>query len=266
MSETVPLDSEKGQAAIESLVAKMTPEQQAKFKESLAGNKPVHVHMDKDGNILLGDDADAAAPASQPPVEAAPEAPVELKKDKPKKMSKIDEKRQQIFMDRLRRKMAQPTEDGKPRTQQQALQEMAKEDYDALPLQKKFERLESIVAQSFRGMSQEVVNLGQNHAAIADAFDINYRAIQKMFLKLGMSAEEQKQFIEESQAEVLAERRKQMAEASAARMNQQREAQDAAEKQKIEAGLAEQGPKIVGAPTEDEGAPPPPPEATVFGG
>jgi len=258
VSETAQLDSEKGKAAIESLMAKMTPEQQEKFKASLAGDKPVHVHMDKDGNVLLGDEADAAAPAAQPPVEAAPEAPVELKKDKSKKMSKIDEKRQQIFMDRLKRKMAQPTEDGKPRTQQQALQEMAKEDYDALPLQKKFERLESIVAQSFRGMSQEVVNLGQNHAAIADAFDINYRAIQKMFLKLGMTAEEQKQFIEESQAEVLAERRKQMADASAARLNQQRAAQEAAEKQNIEAGMK---PSL----SEETGAPPPPPEATVFG-
>lgn len=260
MSETAPLDSEKGQAAIESLMAKMTPEQQEKFKASLAGDKPIHVHMDKEGNVLLGDEADAAAPAPKPEVEAAPEAPVELKKNEPKKLSKIEEKRQQIFMDRLKRKMSTKNKDGSEKTQQQALQEMAKEDYDALPLQKKFERLEAIVAQSFRGMSQEVVNLGQNHAAIADAFDINYRAIQKMFVKLGLSPEDQRLFIEESQAEVLAERREQMARAQADRLNQQRAAQDALEQQQVEAGMKK-------APaTEETGAPPPPPEATVFGG
>lgn len=261
MSETAPLDSEKGQAAIESLMAKMTSEQQEKFKASLAGDKPVHVHMDKDGNVLLGDDADAAAPpAETPAVEAAPEAPVELKKDEPKKLSKIEEKRQQIFMDRLKRKMSTKNKDGSEKTQQQALQEMAKEDYDALPLQKKFERLEAIVAQSFRGMSQEVVNLGQNHAAIADAFNINYRAIQKMFVKLGLSPEDQRLYIEEAQTEVLAERREQMAKAQTDRLNQQRAAQDALEQQQVEAGMKK-------APaTEETGAPPPPPEATVFGG
>lgn len=259
MSETVQFDSKKGQEAIESLMAKMTPEQQEQFKASLSSDKPVHVHMDKDGNVLLGEAADAAAPA-QPAVEAASEAPVELKKEEPKKLSKIEEKRQQIFLDRLKRKMATKNKDGSEKTQQQALQEMAKEDYDALPLQKKFERLEAIVAQSFRGMSQEVVNLGQNHAAIADAFDINYRAIQKMFNKLGLTPEDQRLFIEESQAEVLAERRAQMEKAQTDRINQQRAAQDAMEKQQVEAGM--QTP----AAQEDAGAPPPPPEATVFGG
>lgn len=257
MSENVPLNSEQGKATIDSLMAKMTPEQQAQFKESLNSNKPVHVHMDKDGNVLLGDAADEAVPG-------ASEAPVELKKEeqKPPKLSKIDEKRQRIFMARLQRKMGEKNKDGSPKTQQQAVQEIAREDYDALPVEKKLARLEAIVAQTFRNFSEELINLGQGHAAIADAFDINYRAIQKMFLKLGVPNDEQRAIIEEAQKDVIEARKQAQAAHELAQLNQRRAAQEAAEKTNVSAEL-QPVKEVVEA---SDGPLPPPKEATVFGG
>jgi hypothetical protein len=264
VSENVPLNSEAGKQQVEALLAKMTPEQQVEFKAALASDKPVHVHVDKEGKIALGAAADAAAPST---VEAAPENVTELKREEPKKPSKLDQKRQQIFMDRLKRKMGEKTKDGTPKTQEQALQEMQREDYNAWPVEKKFERLESLVAQSFRNLSQEIMHLSQEHMAIGDAFDINYRAIQKMFIKLGLTNEEQKTFLDEAQNEVLAIRKKQQADMEQAQMQRQARQQGVTEQQTVEAELTKPQAKVVaeGAAPAEEGAAPPA-EATVFGG
>ena len=255
MTDKVEMNSEQGKQTIDSLMAKMTPEQQEQFKASLAGNKPVHVHVDKEGNIVLGDAADAAAPL--PATEPAPEAPVELKKEEPKKLSKIDQKRQQIFMDKLRRFM------GKGMTQEQAIQAIQKEEYDAMPLEKKFLGLERLVSQSFRNLANDIVGLSQNNMAISDAFDINYRAIQKIFIKLGISNEEQKVFIEEAQKEVIEARKKDMEARAAAHKEVMKEQQAAGEKAEIEAALATPAKTL--QPAEPEGSEVPK-EATVFGG
>lgn len=251
MSEKVSLDSEQGKQTIDSLLAKMSPERQEEFKKALNGDKPVHVQVDKEGNVVFGTDLAEVAADGQvlPP---APEEPVELKKDEPRKMSKIDEKRQRILMERLQRKM------GSGMSREQAIMAIQKEDFDALPLDKKFARLESVVANSLRGLSQEVMNLSQGHMAIADAFDINYRAIQKLFTKLGVTPEEQKAFIEESQKEVIEERKK-IIETRQAQMQAER---DAAEKARMEAE-AKPAEKQVAEPAPEGSEIPK--EATVFG-
>lgn len=258
MTDKVELNSPKGEETINALMAKMTPEQQEQFKASLQGDKPVHVHVDKDGKIVLGDAADEAAPSKEATeaVQAAPEDPVELKKDEPKKPSKIDQKRQQIFMDRLKRHM------GKGLTQQQAVQAIQMEDYAAMPLDKKFANLERIVAQTFRNLSNDIMNLSQGHMAIGDAFDINYRAIQKVFIKLGISNEEQKVFIDEAQKEVIEARKKDMEMRAEAGREVLQEKQAEAEAD-IKAELSKP-PSALG--TEAAEGAEIPKEATVFGG
>ena len=271
MNDSAAVNSEAGKEQIDALLAKMSPEQQVEFKAALAGNKPVHVHVGKDGAITLGEDAAkaavaaGAAPAS---VEPAPEAPVELKKEEPeepRKMTKLELKRQEIFRDRMRRKMGEKTKDGKLKDQQQALQEIQREDYEALPLDKKFARLESILASSIQNLSVDMMNLNQGHLAIADAFDINYRAIQKLFVKLGVSNDEQKLLIDESQKEVIEEKKAAQAAAQAARVAEQKARQDNAEKMKLEKELNATG-KLDSQKKDEPVGAEIPKEATVFGG
>lgn len=258
MSETTQASSEQGKQTIESLMAKMTPEQQEKFKEHLAGDKPVHVNVDKDGTVTFGEDAVAAAEAAghAPVTPASEPAPTELKKEEPKRPSKLDMKRQQILMDRVRRHM------GKGMTQQQAFQAIQREDYEALPLEKKFARLETMVSQSFQRLAQEIMTVSQDQMAIGDAFDINYRGIQKLFKKLGVSDEDQKALIDEAQKEVIEERKKQHEN----RMAQMKAAEEAAEKSRAEAELKKaEAPVKTNGVHEEVGAEVPK-EATVFGG
>jgi len=268
VNEKVPLDSEQGKQQIDALLAKMTPEQQVEFKAALADNKPVHVHMDKDGTIKLGESADEAAAQVKSSMEevpeAAPDAPVELKKDEPKKMSKMEQKRQQILMDRLKRKMGEPNKDGSPKTQQQAIQEMQREDYEAMPPDKKIARLEGIVSQSFQNLAQDLMGLHQSHLAISDAFDINYRATQKMFIKLGISNEDQKVIIAEAEKEVIASKQAAIDAENLERMNQMRARQAASEQKVVREELQKPASVVTNdAPVEVEELPK---EATVFGG
>ena len=259
MSENVPLSSEQGKQQIDALMAKMSPEQQAEFKVALASDKPVHVHVDKEGKVVFGEAADAAAP---PAATAAPENVTELKKEEPRKPNKMDQKRQQIFVDRIKRHM------GNGLTQDQALQAVQREDYERMPVEKKLARLETMISQSFQRLGQEVMHLSQEHMAIGDAFDINYRSIQKMFIKLGLSAEDQKVLIEEAQKETIELRKKQVADMEMAELNQRRAEQEAAEQKRVEAEMAKPKNAVIdgGAQAAPEAGAAIPPEATVFGG
>jgi len=262
----VKLDSEQGKQTIDALMAKMDPEQKAIFEAALKENKPLHVHMDKDGRVLLGDAADAATGDVIP---GASEAPVEVKADepaKPKKLSKLDEKRQRIFQERMQRHM------GKGLTQEQAFRAIQKEDYDALPLDKKFQRLEHMVSSALQNFAEEIMNLSQGQNAIGDAFDINYRAISKMFEKVGLPLKDHAEFMKLAQEEHIEVRKKaieaQQAAQKAAMESQQAEAkkaQETSEGATIEKELkAAESKKIVGGEAPPESTLPT--EATVFGG
>jgi hypothetical protein len=259
VSENIPLNSEAGQQTVDELMAKMTPADQELFKKALQGKTPVQVVVDQDGTVRPAFeetpviDADPTSPAVEPvPLEPAPENAIPVQKF-PKGAAKLEAKRQQILQDRMRRHM------GRGLSQEQAWQAIQKEDFDALPMDKKFARLENMVSNTFRQLAQEIVNLGQGHAAVADAFDINYRAVHKIFVKLGVSPEEQQLLIAEAQGEVAEIRRRQQEGRAVA----EKAFNDAQEKQRVEAELASaespnQAPSSVGAE--------PPPEATVFGG
>lgn len=255
MTEKVEMNSEKGKETLDALMAKMSPEQQEKFKASLNGDKPVHVHVDKDGAVSFGETADIATGDSS--VDTAPEEIVEIKKEEPKKPSKIDLKRQKIYMDRLKRKM------GNGLTQAQALQVIQREDYDAMPVDKKLVRLEAMVSRGLQNLAEEMLGLSQNQHGIGDAFDINYRAIGKLFTKLGVTEEDQKAIMAEAQKEHL-EARAAFLEARKAEQQKQAEEQRAAAEQANVASELKNAETIKadGAP---EGAEIPK-EATVFGG
>jgi transposase len=130
------------------------------------------------------------------------------------RLSKIDEKRQEIFRERVSRKM------GEGKTEDQAVNAILREDYNALPLDQKFARLESMVSGTIQSLMSNINTLRQNERVVADAFDINYRAVEKMFKRLGIPEEEQNAIIDECRKNVIAERAQFMAEQEAAQQAQ----------------------------------------------
>ncbi len=111
------------------------------------------------------------------------------------KLDKMQMKRNQIFMERVRRHI------NAGMTQEQAIQAIAKEDYAKMPLDQKILRLENMLKGMAKQFSMDNLNLRRNDGAIADAFDINYRAISKMFRMLGLTPEQEKQCSLEAQEE-----------------------------------------------------------------
>jgi AraC-like DNA-binding protein len=226
------------------------------------------------------------------------QAPEQLAKPEQQKLSKADLKRQQAFIERIKRTMNRHKCDEK-----KALELMQQEDYEALPAKEHVKRLEALCAQSFKSIgndmgavSENLKALRHNDGAIADAFDINYRAIADLFTetevrlqaieyvlntRLGLTADElaqiqknvretatqaamelQKQIMAKARAEVDAEKAEQMK----LRQEAKKQAAEAAEKARIEAELQSTAtPAIVGAAKEEGTALPPPPEATTFG-
>jgi len=160
-----------------------------------------------------------------------------------KKPSKMEMKRQQIFFDRMKRKMGEMVDDGKggkrAKSQQEALMEMQREDYEALPLPKKLERLEGMVTGFMQRVGQDMMNLRRNDGAIADAFDMNYRAIGAMFTHLGINPEQQKEFMSAAREQFENDRKAKM-EADAKAAQDRAQAQQAAmEKARMDAAAAQ---------------------------
>jgi DNA-directed RNA polymerase subunit L len=183
------------------------------------------------------------------------EAPREVK---PIKFSKIDQKRQQIFADRVRRKMAGGM------SEEAAFRAVQQEDYDNMPVDKKLLRFQNAVQAAINNLSRDIMELRHNDQVIADAFDINYKVIERVFAKIGISDEERKTYLEEARKE-LSEERQRRAEAIA---KQQKEAAEAEEKARVEAEAKAADAKTV-TPAQAEGSDPDARAAegaTVFGG
>lgn len=158
-----------------------------------------------------------------------------------RKPSKADLKRQQIFLDRMKRKVNEGL------TVQQAAQAIAQEDYDRLPIEQKMRNLESTVAGVANGFRQDCLRLEQNDRILADSMDVNFRAFQLILRKLGVSDEDQKAAVKTAVEEIKAERAAREAAAAAAAEAQEKK-------------TATEGADVAGEP------PPPPEEATSFGG
>lgn len=128
--------------------------------------------------------------------------------DVPNKVGNIDKKRQQILIERIKRKINTGL------TQEQALTEIRKEDYNKLPVEKKIRILEQFVAKIFKSISKDIEILMRNDNSIGQSFEINYNAIGKMFKEVGISEERQievnKECLEEFSAKEAAQKKTSM--------------------------------------------------------
>jgi hypothetical protein len=145
-----------------------------------------------------------------------------------KKMSKIDIKRMQAREERRRRLINR----GVPEDKVDAV--MAAEDYQNLPIDKKLDRFEYIVSQALQGLQRDILALRHNDGVIAEAMDINLKAMSRALEKAGVSKEAQGDIIREVEKELREEQEKRArAEQEALRL-----AAEQSERERIEAELS----------------------------
>jgi uncharacterized protein YoaH (UPF0181 family) len=113
--------------------------------------------------------------------------------------SKMEQKRQQIFIDRIRRHMAAGM------TQEQAVAAIAKEDYERLPVDAKLARIEKVFSNAHAGLANDLNQVHANQVDLADTMDVNFRAFGKMLERLGLKPEDQKACFDAAAAEINAE-------------------------------------------------------------
>lgn len=164
----------------------------------------------------------------------------ELQKDgtEAKPLSRLDEKRRSIHMERRRRAV------NKGIPEAEVDQFLAKEDFENLPLET---RVSHMIDTAFKRLAAEVVNLQYNDQLLSAAMDVNFRSIAKMLEKVGVSREQQLAFLKEAKEDI--ERDLEMRKEAGIK---------AAEAKQVESMKAE---------TEQAGPPSAAPEeATIFGG
>ena len=263
VEEKAPVDSEKGKAAIESLMKSLPPAEAAKLAEALKGPNPPNIFVENQ-NVFLGEAADKQIAIRKGG-----------KEDK-KGPTPIDLKRIRAFQERIHRWMNNHQEDLKklkeanPNAtdkqiegafQQRAMQALQQEDYDRLPPSEKIKRLEGMLAGSVKQIARDIMELRHNQDAIADAYEINYRALAQMFVKLGLPLEEQKKFMKQASDEIRAEHEAEIAKQEETRKKRMEANAAAAEKAKMESEARE----VAKPSTETHGAELPM-DATIFGG
>lgn len=118
---------------------------------------------------------------------------------KPQRVSKLEQKRQQIFNDRIQRYM------GQGMSQQDAIARVQREDWERTPAEEKLKRFEGILFGNIEGLAKDMTLLKQNQEMLANIMDVNFKAFDKVLRKLGVSEEEQKKFVDEAIQEVHAE-------------------------------------------------------------
>lgn len=173
--------------------------------------------------------------------------------------SKLDLKRRQQYMERRQRLINKGVD---PKKVDMVI---AEEDYRALPMDKKLERFMVTVSQSFREFANDMQALQHNNNLLADAMDVNFRAMARCLIKAGVLPEQQSVIIKEVEAEIMATRQAQIDAHKKAS-----EAKAVAEAAVTESSVAEaELNKAEGKPTivPDDAAPLPIPDgATTFGG
>ena|SRR5258708_605182 len=163
---------------------------------------------------------------------------------KTKKLSKAELKKQKIYFERRQRLLNQGV------SPEHVDNVIAKEDYAALPVDKKLARLEKMFVSTITEMAKDLNGLKQNDNIICDAIEINFRAIGHALTKAGIAKEVQAEILKTAEEEVISERKMQY------------------ETKQKEFETVNQSPESyvqsdADAPGE---APPPPEEATTFGG
>jgi hypothetical protein len=246
-TETASLDSEKGKVALTKLLESLPPDKRAELEKALQGPNPPHVHIDENQNVFIGEAADRQ---------------VEMRKEKGAKVSNIQMKRMQAFNERVRRWINGHQDKLKGLDEkaqfEAAVLALQREDYEKLPDGEKVKRLESLLSGFMQQVGEDFTNLRNNQFAIADAYEINHRALAKMFVKLGISLEDQGKIIKEAQQEIAAEHKAEMEKEAAAQV---KKLHDTSEKKEMK----EEAKKVNEAGSETKGTPVPD-GATTFGG
>ena len=95
---------------------------------------------------------------------------------------------------------------------------LAQEEFRRLPIDQKVNHLmdaihtaQRIYNETLRELSQEMIALHQNQESIADAFDMNLKAIEKHLLALGITADKQKEVMAKVTEEFMTEKAAQQA-------------------------------------------------------
>lgn len=162
-----------------------------------------------------------------------------------KKLSKIQVKKMQQYQERRRRMVNK----GVPVEQVDAV--IAREDYEKLPVGDKLKRMEGFIASALGQLGQELVNLRHNDQVLSEAMDVNFTAIARALVKVGVPLDEQRKIIDAVNEEI--------EQAAQRRQEAAKKAHDEAKAKVAQDNLATQ--------SEPAGEPPPPPaEATTFGG
>lgn len=97
-----------------------------------------------------------------------------------KKLSKREQKKQLQYFERRQRFINA----GVP--EKEVDMKIAREDYDALPTDKKLKRLENMVQGLAAGVAQDITHIMDNQRIMADTYDINVRVIKKLLGRLGI--------------------------------------------------------------------------------
>lgn len=143
-------------------------------------------------------------------------------------------------------------------SEERAEEMVARQEYNNLSSDKKLDRLEALFVQTFQGLQRDILALRHNDGVIADAMDINLKAMSKCLEKAGISKDIQGDIIKEVEAELREEQRKHME----AQESSKRQAEEMSERQRMES-LSQEENKI--SQKEDcQGEIPP--EASIFGG
>lgn len=167
-------------------------------------------------------------------IQQAPENVTKISDAKKQKVNKVQMKRIQAYLERRRRAINKGIPEDK------VDRYLAEEDWKNMPVPEKVGRLEHMIAQTFRGLSQDIVKLRQNDSTIGEAFDINNRMVFKMMMSLGITPEQQKKFAEEATAEYAADLKTKQEAEKAAQAAAQKKADEAAEKAKLTSIAAEE--------------------------
>lgn len=167
-----------------------------------------------------------------------------------RKLSKIDIKRIQAREERRRRLI----NNGVPADKVDAV--MTAEDYKNLPVEQKLERFEKLMSQAMQGLQRDILALRHNDGVIADAMDINLKAMARGLTKAGVSLEQQNDIIREVEQELREEHAKQ----TAAQAEAHKLATEKAEMDRMKSVEKER------TTTDDSESAPVPDGATVFEG
>lgn len=160
--------------------------------------------------------------------------------DSDKKLSKIEQKRQQILAERIQRKM------GLGMTADQAVAAIKREDYENLPAGDKIKRIESAMISNIKKIAGDIRTLNDNQNQLADIMDVNFRAFERMLTKLGIPLQEQLDTMTAVVEEIKVERDARAAKQEAAKEEAKKEDIVASVDQAGEAAAIPEGATVFG--------------------